>query len=120
MGITGANIAVAETGSLVIITNEGNARLVTTLPKIHVAIVGIEKLMAKFADVVPDPDGAAAQRHGAAAHQLRLDHHRAGRPTPTARPKELHIILMDNRRTEMSQRPASSSRRCSASAAPPA
>ena len=46
MGISGANIAVAETGSLVIITNEGNARLVTTLPKIHVAIVGIEKLMA--------------------------------------------------------------------------
>ena len=45
MGITGANIAVAETGTLVIITNEGNARLVTTLPKIHVAIVGLEKLM---------------------------------------------------------------------------
>ena len=43
MGITGANIAVAETGSLVIITNEGNARLVTTLPKIHVAIVGHRK-----------------------------------------------------------------------------
>ncbi|MBI5439744.1 MAG: lactate utilization protein, partial [Deltaproteobacteria bacterium] len=39
MGISGANIAVAETGTLVIVTNEGNARLVTTLPKIHVAIV---------------------------------------------------------------------------------
>ena len=43
MGISGANIAVAETGSIVIITNEGNARLVTTLPKIHVAIVGHRK-----------------------------------------------------------------------------
>ena len=45
MGITGANIAVAETGTLVIVTNEGNARLTTTLPKIHVAIVGLEKLI---------------------------------------------------------------------------
>jgi L-lactate dehydrogenase complex protein LldF len=41
MGITGANIAVAESGSLVIVTNEGNARLVATLPRIHVAIVGM-------------------------------------------------------------------------------
>ena len=40
MGISGANIAVAETGTLVLITNEGNARLTTTLPKVHVAVVG--------------------------------------------------------------------------------
>jgi len=45
MGISGANIAIAETGSIVICTNEGNARLVTTLPKIHVALVGLEKLV---------------------------------------------------------------------------
>ena len=48
MGITGANIAVAETGTLVIVTNEGNARLTTTLPKIHVAIVGLEKLIEQL------------------------------------------------------------------------
>ena len=53
LGITGANIAVAETGTLVILTNEGNARLVTTLPPIHVAVVGIEKLVERFADVEP-------------------------------------------------------------------
>lgn len=45
MGISGANIAIAETGTLVIVANEGNDRLVTTLPPIHVAIVGIEKLV---------------------------------------------------------------------------
>ena len=45
MGISGANIAVAETGTLVIVSNEGNARLVTTLPPIHVAVVGYEKLV---------------------------------------------------------------------------
>jgi L-lactate dehydrogenase complex protein LldF len=53
IGITGANIAVAETGTIVIVTNEGNARLVTTLPDVHIAIVGIEKLVAKFEDVGP-------------------------------------------------------------------
>ena len=58
------------------ITNEGNARLVTTLPKIHVALVGIEKLVENFDDVAADPDGPAPQRHGPAAHQLRLHHHR--------------------------------------------
>ena len=50
MGISGANIAVAETGGLALITNEGNARLVTTLPKIHVALVGIEKLVPTLED----------------------------------------------------------------------
>ncbi len=120
MGISGANIAVAETGSLVIVTNEGNARLVTTLPKIHVAIVGIEKLVATFDDIAPILTALPAQRHGPAADQLRVHHHRARRPTPTARTKELHIILMDNQPHGDGGATRSSSRPCSASAAPPA
>ena len=104
MGITGANIAVAETGSLVIITNEGNARLVTTLPKIHVAIVGIEKLMAEFADVVPV---LTALPQSATAQLLTSYVSIISGPVPNTdgTPKQLHIILMDNRRTEMSQDP---------------
>lgn len=51
MGISGGNIAVAETGSIVLVTNEGNARLVTTLPRIHVALIGVEKLVEKFETV---------------------------------------------------------------------
>jgi L-lactate dehydrogenase complex protein LldF len=50
MGISGANIAIAETGTIVLVSNEGNARLVTTLPPIHVAIVGIEKLVESWDD----------------------------------------------------------------------
>jgi iron-sulfur cluster protein len=50
MGISGANIAIAETGTLVLVSNEGNARLVTTLPPIHVAIVGYEKLVETMDD----------------------------------------------------------------------
>ena len=104
MGITGANIAVAETGTLVIVTNEGNARLVTTLPKIHVAIVGLEKLMEKFEDVVPVltalPKSATAQLLTSYVSMIS-----GPVPNTDGTPKQLHIILMDNRRTEMSQDP---------------
>ncbi len=104
MGITGANIAVAETGTLVIITNEGNARLVTTLPRIHVAIVGIEKLLANFADVVPI---LTALPRSATAQLLTSYVSIISGPVPNTdgSPKELHIILMDNKRTEMSDDP---------------
>jgi L-lactate dehydrogenase complex protein LldF len=51
MGITGGNFFVAETGSVVVVTNEGNATLTTTLPKVHVAISGIEKVVPTLEDV---------------------------------------------------------------------
>ncbi len=51
MGITGANFIVAETGSTLIVTNEGNGRMVTTLPRVHVAITGIEKVVPTLEDV---------------------------------------------------------------------
>jgi len=104
LGITGANIAVAETGSLVIVTNEGNARLVTTLPKIHVAIVGIEKLVAGFEDIQPIltalPRSATGQLLTSYVSILT-----GQTPNTDGSPKELHIILMDNQRTAMAQDP---------------
>jgi L-lactate dehydrogenase complex protein LldF len=104
MGISGANIAVAETGSLVIVTNEGNARLVTTLPKIHVAIVGIEKLVEHFEDIQPILTALpAAPRASCSPATSRSSPARC--PTPTDSPKELHIILMDNQRSEMAKDP---------------
>ncbi len=51
LGVSGANFAVAETGSLCICTNEGNGRLTTTRPRVHVALVGIEKLVPRLADL---------------------------------------------------------------------
>jgi L-lactate dehydrogenase complex protein LldF len=105
MGISGANMAVAETGSIVIITNEGNARLVTTLPKTHVAIVGVEKLVAHFDDILPVltalPRSATAQL---------LTSYVSIITGPSANTdgslKNLHIVLMDNHRTDMSNDPA--------------
>ena len=104
MGISGGNIAVAETGSIVLVTNEGNARLVTTLPKIHVAIIGLEKLVASFNDIAPI---LTALPKSATAQLLTSYVSIITGPTPTTygTKKELHIILMDNRRTEMSQDP---------------
>src|SRR5438067_11266147 len=51
MGISGANFAVAETGTIVLISNEGNARLTTTLPRVHVAVMGMEKVIPRWTDL---------------------------------------------------------------------
>jgi len=53
VGITGANFVVAETGTVVIVENEGNARMTTTLPDVHIAIVGIEKIVPRLEDLAP-------------------------------------------------------------------
>ncbi|KJS13289.1 MAG: (Fe-S)-binding protein [Peptococcaceae bacterium BRH_c8a] len=108
MGITGANIAVAETGTIVIVTNEGNGRLTTTLPPLHVAVVGLEKLVEKFSDIKPIlealPRSATAQKITSYVSMITG-------PTPVAYPdgttgdKELHIVLLDNGRTQMQADP---------------
>ncbi|UPU34697.1 LUD domain-containing protein [Geomonas paludis] len=104
MGISGGNIAVAETGSIVLVTNEGNARLVTTLPRIHVALIGVEKLVEKFETVVPILD---ALPRSATAQLLTSYVSIITGPTRNddGSEKELHIILMDNQRTEMAKDP---------------
>src|SRR5207244_8871121 len=51
LGITGANFAVAETGTVVLVTNEGNGRLTTTCPRVHVALMGIEKVIPRWQDL---------------------------------------------------------------------
>ena len=104
MGISGGNIAVAETGSIVLMTNEGNARLVTSLPKIHIALVGIEKLIEKFADVATIlkalPRSATAQLLTSYVSIIT-----GQTPNSDGSMKDLHIILMDNRRSEMAADP---------------
>ena len=53
IGISGANFAVAETGMISITENEGNARLTTSVPRVHIALLGIEKVLPKMADLAP-------------------------------------------------------------------
>jgi iron-sulfur cluster protein len=105
LGITGANVAVAETGTLVVLTNEGNARLVSTLPRVHVVVVGIEKLVERLADVEPIvralPRSATGQLLTSYLTMLT-----GPAPGVDGAPKELHVVLVDNRRSEMAKDPA--------------
>ncbi len=103
MGISGANVAVAETGGIALVTNEGNARLVTTLPKIHVALVGIEKLVPTLEDAhkVIDvlPKNATGQLITSYVTWIR-----GAVPCGDAQ-KELHIVLLDNGRSALAESP---------------
>jgi len=102
MGISGGNIAIAETGSIVLVTNEGNARLVTTLPKIHVALVGMEKLLPSYTDAAPIlialPKSATSQLITSYVSIITG-------PTKSddGTMKEMHVVLMDNKRSEMAK-----------------
>ncbi len=107
MGITGANAAVASTGSVLLLTNEGNGRLVTTLPPVHVVLVGYEKIVADMDEIVPLlqvlPRSATAQRITSYVSIITGPTEvetRNGR-----KPKELHIVLIDNGRVKMSKHP---------------
>ncbi|GFK95046.1 Lactate utilization protein B [Fundidesulfovibrio magnetotacticus] len=104
MGISGGNMAIAETGTIALVTNEGNARLTTSLPRIHVAVVGLEKLIPTWADAAPI---LVALPKSATSQQLTSYVSLITGPTQNddGSMKEMHIILMDNRRTEMARDP---------------
>ena len=94
-GITGANFAVAETGGLVVVTNEGNADLGTTLPPLHIACVGIEKLVPRLEDLGVFTRLLARSATGQALSSYTTHFHgpREG--------GELHVVLVDNGRSRM-------------------
>ncbi len=99
IGISGANFLVAETGSIVIVENEGNAGLTTTLPKIHIAIAGIEKVIPRLADLTVFfkilGRSATAQRF--TSYVSIINSPRKNKPDS---PEEIYLILLDNGRTE--------------------
>jgi L-lactate dehydrogenase complex protein LldF len=101
MGISGANFAIAETGMISITENEGNARLTTSLPKIHVALVGIEKILPKLSDLalfLPMLATAGAGQPITCYNTLYGGPRQPGEPDG---PEEFHVVLLDNRRTEL-------------------
>ena len=94
-GMTGANFAIASTGEIVVCTNEGNADMSTSVPLLHIASVGIEK-------IIPDYDAMGVfqrllARHGTGqATTVYTSHFRKPRPEG-----EFHIILVDNGRSDI-------------------
>ncbi|MEX1302881.1 MAG: L-lactate dehydrogenase (quinone) large subunit LdhH [Desulfotignum sp.] len=102
MGITGANYAVADTGTIGIATNEGNARLVTTLPTVHVALVGIDKLVPTIADALTVnrilPKNATGQ--AITSYVTWITGPTECSVTPSGK-REMHIVFLDNGRSKI-------------------
>jgi L-lactate dehydrogenase complex protein LldF len=101
MGITGANFVVAETGSTLIVTNEGNGRMVTSLPRVHVAITGIEKVVPTLEDIATLL--RLLPRHATGQTITNYVSITTGpRDTPAAEgPEHFHVILVDGGRTKL-------------------
>jgi len=100
-GITGANFAVADSGSLVIFTNEGNGRMVTTLPPLHIAVLTIEKIIPSLADLplfIRLLARSATGQHISSYLSVITGTQKPGEATGA---KELHIVLVDNGRSEI-------------------
>ena len=100
MGITGANFVVAQTGTTLIVTNEGNGRMATTLPRVHVAITGIEKVVPTLEDVATLlrllPRSATGQ---SISNYVSLT---TGIAQPgESGPAHFHIVLLDGGRTKL-------------------
>jgi len=99
MGISGVNFAIAETGTLSLVTNEGNGRLVTTLPKVHVAIMGIEKVVPTIQEALTLlavlPRSATGQKLSSYFTMLTGPR----KPQEADGPEEMHLIVLDNGRS---------------------
>jgi L-lactate dehydrogenase complex protein LldF len=101
MGISGSNIAVAETGSVVLVTNEGNGRMVTSLPPVHVAVVGIEKIAPTWADAAAWLALLARSATGQPLSIYTTAITGPARPGDPDGPAEVHIVLLDNGRSRL-------------------
>jgi L-lactate dehydrogenase complex protein LldF len=101
LGISGVNFAVAETGGICICTNEGNGRLTTTMPRVHVAMMGIER-------IVPNMDDLAVMlqvlARSATGQNITVYSNVIHGPRPRDEPDgpdELHVVLVDNGRSKV-------------------
>jgi iron-sulfur cluster protein len=104
MGITGANFAIADTATIGLATNEGNARLVTTLPRVHVALAGLEKLIPSLQDALAVlrvlPRNATGQNLTSYVTWVTG----AAPPNQVAgKKKQLHIVFLDNGRRDLAK-----------------
>ncbi|MBG6095460.1 lactate utilization protein B [Nocardioides luteus] len=96
VGVSGANFAVAETGTLVVVESEGNGRMCLTLPEVLVSVVGIEKVVSRWEDLGPMlrllPRSSTGERMNPYTSTW-------SGVTPGDGPQEVHVVLLDNGRT---------------------
>ena len=105
LGISGANFLIAETGSLVIITNEGNGRLCTSAPRIHIGITGMEKVIPSLQDLALFlrllPRSATGQRLTSYVSMISGPRRRGDEDGP----EEFHLVIVDNGRSNLLKDP---------------
>lgn len=101
MGISGVNFAVAETGTLCLVENEGNGRMCTTVPPVHVALMGLEKVVGTLADVPPLYrllcGSATGQRITTYFNMIKGPRQKGEMDGP----REVHLVILDNGRSRM-------------------
>ena len=100
IGLSGVNFAVAETGTLCLVENEGNGRMCTTVPKVHIAITGIEKIVEKLEHV---PPLLSLLTRSATGQSVTTYVNMISGPRKSGEkdgPQEVHLILLDNGRTQ--------------------
>ena len=103
VGISGVNFAVAETGTLCLVENEGNGRMTTTVPPVHIAITGIEKVVPSLSDVAPLYSvltRSATGQHATTYFNMISSPRREGERDG---PQEVHLVLLDNGRSKIYQ-----------------
>ena len=113
VGISGANMAIAETGTVVLVTNEGNADLTTTLPPMHIALFGIDKLVASLEDAVAIlrmlPRSGTGQRITSYVNWITGPSRSADIEQSLTigvhGPREMHCVIIDNGRARMLEDP---------------
>ena len=101
MGISGCNFAIAETGSICIVTNEGNGRMVSSMPRVYVAVMGIEKIVPTVEDGFLQ---LQALCRSATGQQLTVYCSMTSGPRQSGDvdgPEQVHVVLLDNGRSRM-------------------
>ncbi|MDZ4797178.1 MAG: LutB/LldF family L-lactate oxidation iron-sulfur protein [Bryobacteraceae bacterium] len=105
IGITGANFLIADSGAIVLVENEGNARLSSSAPKIHIAVAGIEKLIPRAQDLgvfLRLLGRSATGQHLTSYTSFLAGPRRAGEADG---PEEFYVVLLDNGRTKLLDKP---------------
>lgn len=101
VGVTGANFVIADTGSIAVTENEGNARLSASFPKTHIAITGIEKVIPSFTDLGLFWPLLATYGTGQTITSYNTVISGPRQPGETDGPEEMYVILLDNGRTSI-------------------
>ncbi len=107
-GVSGANLLIAQTGSLMIVSNEGNARMCTTLPRLHIAVVGVEKVVDTWEDALAVLEVLPRSATGQAITQYvsLISGPRRPEDPEGDGPDAVHVVLLDNGRSRLVGTPA--------------